>query len=112
MLGLIFFIPAVNGLLEGNDYVLIPLYFSSILLFVTAKKRITVPRMGLVKFGDKRRNKSHVIVMILALSVVFLVFMVVMKKKRFSVRNGGNTDRINYCRYKYPRCFLFNGIFP
>ena len=80
MLGLVFFIPAVIGLLGGNDYVLIPLYFVSILLFVTAKKRIIVPRMGLVKFGEKRRKKSHVIAMILTVSVVFLIFMVVMKK--------------------------------
>jgi len=26
MLGLVFFIPAVNGLIKGSDYTLIPLY--------------------------------------------------------------------------------------
>ena len=72
LLGLVFFIPAVNGLLVNNDYILIPLYIASILLFVTAKKQITIPRIGLVKFSEKRKKKGYVITMILAASVAFL----------------------------------------
>jgi hypothetical protein len=80
MLGLIFFIPAVTGLLKAGDYTLIPLYIVFILLFVTAKKRITVPRIGLVKFGEKRRKKRHIVVFILTASVAFLTIMILMKK--------------------------------
>ena len=83
LLGLVFFIPAVNGLLVNNDYILIPLYIVSILLFVTAKKRITIPRIGLVKFSEKRKKKGYVITMILAASVAFLTIMVVMKNRGF-----------------------------
>ena len=82
MLGLVFFIPPVTGLLKGSDYTLIPLYLVSILLFVIVKKRITVPRIGLVKFGEKRRKKSHIVVFILTASVAFFMILMVLINKQ------------------------------
>lgn len=81
MLGLVFFIPAVNGLIKGSDYTLIPLYIGSILLFVTAKKHITIPRIGLVKFGETRKRKRIIVAMILTVSVVYMISLVVMMKR-------------------------------
>ena len=81
LLGFIFFIPAVNGFINGSDYTLLPLYIVSILFFVTAKKRISVPRIGLVKFGEKRRKKGHIVTFILSASVAFLIMMMLINKQ-------------------------------
>ena len=80
MLGLVFFVPAVTGLFIENDYAMIPLYFAAILLFVTAKKRITIPRIGFVRFGEQRRKKGYLVALILTASVIILTLMVVLKK--------------------------------
>ena len=72
MLGLVFFVPAVTGLFIENDYAMIPLYFAAIILFVTAKKRFTIPRIGFVRFGEQRRKKGYIIALILT-GIVFLI---------------------------------------
>ena len=54
---------------------------ASLFLFITAKKRITVPRIGLVRFGEIRRKKRHIVVAILTASAVFLLALTLITEK-------------------------------
>ena len=84
-LGLTLLILAVGALLsnrgmpEGRQMtVLVGLQVAAAVFFITGKKRITVPRMGFVKFGPQRKGKikrSHVVLLGSAVvgAVAFLV---------------------------------------
>ncbi|MFC1651181.1 hypothetical protein ACFL2X_06380 [Candidatus Latescibacterota bacterium] len=88
MLGIIFFVPAVNGLFAGSDYTLIPLYIAGIVLFVLGKKHITIPRIGLVRFGDERKKRSFIIAMMLSLSVIVMILLIIVRKNGFLFQPG------------------------
>ena len=72
-LGLVLLILAVGALLsnrgmpEGRQMtVLIVLQAAAVAFFIAGKKCITVPRMGLVKFGPQRKGKirrSHLVLL-------------------------------------------------
>ncbi len=51
----------------------------SALLFFLGKKFITVPRIGLVKFGQKRQKRNRDLVMALAMIVTVQVFFVLLQ---------------------------------
>jgi hypothetical protein len=80
LLGVIFFVPAVNGMFIDSDYMMLPIYFAAILLFVAGKKYVTIPRIGLVRFGEERKNKRIKVVIALSVSVIVLLLLVTMKK--------------------------------
>jgi hypothetical protein len=74
---------ANSGVSEGlNMTILTALVVLILFAFMTGKKRITVPRMGFVKFGPKRKRKiwkSRLILLssVLAGVVVFLAALVI-----------------------------------
>ncbi|HUU16828.1 MAG TPA: hypothetical protein VMW72_06755 [Sedimentisphaerales bacterium] len=90
-LGLILLILATSALLsnigasEGLQMtVLVVLQAVALLAFIAGKKRITVPRMGFVKFGPKRKRKirkSRIILLVSVLAglVVFLIAALVIR---------------------------------
>ena len=69
-----FIILALTPLIN-NDYLLIPYYAVIIVLFMAAKKFVTVPRIGLVKFGKKRNKSMKKLRLILVISVLFIRFL-------------------------------------
>ena len=68
-----------SGVSEGLTMtILVVLGFLTVLAFIAGKKCITVPRMGFVKFGPRRKRKirkSHIVLLgsVLAGAIVFLV---------------------------------------
>lgn len=63
-----------------NDYFLILYYAVIIVLFMAAKKFITLPRIGLVKFGKERKKSMNKLRLILVISVLFGLAMVLITK--------------------------------
>ncbi|MBE0525116.1 MAG: hypothetical protein IBX40_12430 [Methanosarcinales archaeon] len=78
-LGLIILGMALTSFIR-NDYFLIPYYAVIIALFMAAKKFITVPRIGLVKFGKERKKSMNKLRLILVISVLFGLAMVLLTK--------------------------------
>jgi len=93
-LGLTLLILAVGALLsnrgmpEGRQMtVLVGLQVAAAVFFIAGKKRITVPRMGFVKFGPQRKRKitkSHVVLLgsVVVGAVAFLVVSLAMRETR------------------------------
>jgi hypothetical protein len=78
-LGLIILGIALTSFIK-NDYFLIPYYAVIIVLVMAAKKFITVPRIGLVKFGKERKKSMNKLRLILVISVLFGLAMVLITK--------------------------------
>jgi hypothetical protein len=78
-LGLIILGIALTSFIK-NDYFLIPYYAVIIVLVMAAKKFITVPRIGLVKFGKERKKSTNKLRLILVISVLFGLAMVLITK--------------------------------
>ncbi len=56
--------------------ILIIWYFILVILFVLGKKYISVPRMGLVKFGPKRKKSMKFLFMFIIINTCILVFFI------------------------------------
>ncbi|MFQ6036208.1 MAG: hypothetical protein ACE5NM_10250 [Sedimentisphaerales bacterium] len=90
-LGLLLLILAVGALLSNSGVpeglvmtILVTLEALVVLAFIAGKKRITVPRMGFVKFGPKRKRKigkSRIILLgsVLAGAIVFVATALVIR---------------------------------
>lgn len=90
-LGLLLLVLAVGALLSNSGAsegltmtILVALQAVVFLAFIAGKKCITVPRMGFVKFGPKRKRKIRksriiLLVSVLAGAVVFLVAALVVR---------------------------------
>ena len=63
------FIEEITGVTYLISYII--LLFLGYILFYSGKKYITIPRIGNVKFGPKRKSKKIKVVIILAISVIF-----------------------------------------
>ena len=62
----------------GTIIILLPWNVISILIFTLGKKYITIPRMGIVKFGKRRKRQRLVLIILLALNVFFALVMLIL----------------------------------
>ncbi|MCD6308389.1 MAG: hypothetical protein J7M24_05265 [Candidatus Latescibacteria bacterium] len=76
MLGIVFLVPALLDVFHLGDNYILHIYGVLLLVFTTVRRKITIPRMGRVKFGAERKRKLMVVSAVLAASVaaLFIVF--------------------------------------
>jgi len=79
MLGMVFFVPTLLERLHLGDNYMIPIYGVMLILFSFLRRKITVPRVGKVKFGPERKKKLKVVSIVLAASVAVLIGVIRMK---------------------------------
>jgi hypothetical protein len=86
LLGLIFFSSGISGLLPRigiSRHWITPVVLALPVLFVYAKRHITIPRMGLVKFGPSRKayRKKILIIMIAFQIVTWIIYMLAVSSR-------------------------------
>jgi len=69
------YLGSIIGLPEPLNYFLIPLiwYIIAFLIFFLGKRYITIPRMGFVKFGPKRKANKKKLIIFLSINVLINV---------------------------------------
>lgn len=112
-LGLILLIIAVIALLSNRGMpekrqmtVLILLQAVALAAFIAGKKRITVPRMGLVKFGPQRKAKIRKSRMVLVGSVVAGIGVFVVAMLAMRGRSAGRSSLLSLL----PLAWVVNAI--
>ncbi|MBT4483842.1 MAG: hypothetical protein HOC71_09215 [Candidatus Latescibacteria bacterium] len=80
MFGLVFVVPALLSKLHLSDNFIIPVYAIFLLVFTIARRTITVPRVGHVKFGAGRIRKLRVVSAVLAASMASLFVLLFSKR--------------------------------
>ncbi|MFW9938300.1 MAG: hypothetical protein ACFFD5_11675 [Candidatus Thorarchaeota archaeon] len=62
----------------GTEIILIPWNIATVFFFYLGKKFITIPRLGFVKFGTKRKKTRKVIIIFLIVNVIFAFLLIIL----------------------------------
>lgn len=76
-LGLLLLAATICQIFNESSPYLYPLFIVPALFIIIAKKYITVPRMGLVKFSRERTRKRYMLILVMTISIVFLLILTV-----------------------------------
>ena len=76
-IGLILVVTTICQTFDDARFYLYPLFIVPVLFITAAKKYITTPRMGLVKFSRARNRKRYMLYLIMTASIVFLLILTV-----------------------------------
>jgi hypothetical protein len=82
-IGLILVVTTICQIFNESSPYLYPLFIVPALFIIVAKKYITAPRMGLVKFSKKRTRKTNRFMLIMTTLLVFLVTLTLTAGNRF-----------------------------
>lgn len=79
-IGLIFVVSSICMIFGDIRFYLYLLYLVPVLLIVTAKKYITIPRMGYVKFSRERNRKRYILYAVMTTSIIIFLLITVLAK--------------------------------
>ncbi len=82
-LGLVFLATTICQIFNENSPYLYPLFIVPALFIIIAKRYITAPRMGLVKFSKERNRKTNRFIFITTILLIFLVTLTLTAGKWF-----------------------------
>jgi hypothetical protein len=91
-IGLIFIVSSVCHIFDDQRYFLMPLYAVPTLFLILANRFIVVPRMGIVKFSQKRKKRSTIFTVIMTFVLLFLLTLTIFS--RSSIFPDGISARI------------------
>ena len=74
-IGLVLLVSTICQMFDDERFYLYPLFIVPALFIIIAKKYITVPRMGLVKFSRERNKKRYTLFLVMTISIVFLLLL-------------------------------------
>ncbi len=74
-IGLVLLVSTICQMFNDERFYLYPLFIVPALFIIVAKKYITVPRMGLVKFSRERNKKRYTLFLVMTISIVFLLML-------------------------------------
>jgi hypothetical protein len=74
-IGLVLLVSTICQILNDEHFYLYLLYIVPALFIIIAKKYITAPRMGLVKFSRERNKKMYTLFLVMTISIVFLLML-------------------------------------
>ena len=74
-IGLVLLVSTICQMFNDERFYLYPLFIVPALFIIVAKKYITTPRLGLVKFSKERNRKSYMLYLIMTISIVFLLIL-------------------------------------
>ena len=74
-IGLVLLVSTICQMFNDERFYLYPLFIVPALFIIIAKKYITVPRMGLVKFSRERNKKRYTLFLVMTISIVFLLLL-------------------------------------
>ena len=74
-IGLVLLVSTICQMFNDERFYLYPLFIVPALFIIIAKKYITVPRMGLVKFSRERNKKRYMLFLVMTISIVFLLML-------------------------------------
>ncbi len=74
-IGLVLLVSTICQMFNDERFYLYPLFIVPALFIIIAKKYITVPRMGLVKFSRERNKKRYTLFLVMTISIVFLLML-------------------------------------
>ena len=74
-IGLVLLVSTICQMFDDERFYLYPLFIVPALFIIIAKKYITVPRMGLVKFSRERNKKRYTLFLVMTISIVFLLML-------------------------------------
>lgn len=76
-IGLVLLVSTICQILNDEHFYLYLLYIVPALFIIIAKKYITAPRMGLVKFSRERNKKMYTLFLVMTISIVFLLMLTI-----------------------------------
>ena len=82
-IGLVLLVSTICQMFNDERFYLYPLFIVPALFIIIAKKYITVPRIGLVKFSKKRTRKTNRFIFIMTTLLVFLVTLTLTAESGF-----------------------------
>lgn len=62
----------------GTIIILIPWNIATVLILCLGKKFLTIPRLGFVKFGNKRKKTRKLILIFTTINVAFALFLIIL----------------------------------
>ncbi|KAF5422936.1 MAG: hypothetical protein C5S44_04015 [Candidatus Methanocomedens sp.] len=74
-IGLVLLVSTICQMFNDERFYLYLLFIVPALFIIIAKKYITVPRMGLVKFSRERNKKRYTLFLVMTISIVFLLML-------------------------------------
>ncbi|MFH1848636.1 MAG: hypothetical protein ABH879_00450 [archaeon] len=88
VIGLILVVSTICQLFDDLRYYLYPLYLVPVVFSMVAKRYVTVPRMGRVKFSVARNRKLYLLVSIMTASILLLLMLTFFGKLQ-QIANAG-----------------------
>lgn len=76
-IGLVLLVSTICQIFNDEHFYLYLLYIVPALFIIIAKKYITAPRMGLVKFSRERNKKMYTLFLVMTISIVFLLMLTI-----------------------------------
>ena len=76
-IGLLLLMSTICQIFNESSPYLYPLFIVPALFIIVAKKYITAPRLGFVKFSKERYRKSNMLYLIMTILIVFLLILTV-----------------------------------
>ena len=76
-IGLLLLMSTICQIFNESSPYLYPLFIVPALFIIVAKKYITAPRLGFVKFSKERNRKRYMLYLIMTISIVFLLILTV-----------------------------------
>lgn len=76
-IGLILVVTTICQIFNESSPYLYPLFIVPALFIIIAKKYITVPRIGFVKFSRERNKKRYTLFLVMTISIVFLLMLTI-----------------------------------
>jgi len=74
-LGLVLLVTTICQMFDESRLYLYPLFIVPALFIIVAKRYITAPRIGLVKFSRERTRKRYRLIIVMTISIVFLLIL-------------------------------------
>lgn len=75
-IGLVLLVSTICQMFDDARFYLYPLFIVPALFIIAAKKYITAPRLGFVKFSKERNRKRYMLYFIMTISIVFLLMLI------------------------------------
>ncbi len=74
-IGLVLLVSTICQMFNDERFYLYPLFIVPALFIIIAKKYITAPRLGFVKFSRERNKKRYTLFLVMTISIVFLLML-------------------------------------
>ena len=77
------------GIIKPLNFAFFPVF--AFLILILGKKFITVPRTGMIKFGEKRKSDQKKLVILGIIAFIISIFLLFLVKSKFLGEGGKNT---------------------